>query len=966
MKEIRKSVMCFVVALCTILVTLLPQVVYADKEFSDSTYAGHIYCISNDSGHGQLVAGDEFTLEGVGTVNGYNIATSNQATVTYSWSVSEECEDVITLRTDSDDTSHCHVKLGKNISAGNYCIYMSFSVYDDNGKLHTVTGYEYSFSVVDEHYEIVCELPKNVNNGQAFTFKPYLTKVVPNEKDCIVTDLKEIYEVDTDDDVNLFENSDGSYTIIPTKNDVMRISIRAVSSDNLVYYASTNYDINVSEPSLSFLSSSYRFYVDEKVNVGLSLSGLYMKYGDDYSVELYIDCGYGEFKIDKSEYDVTKIDDEIYLTFHGDLNKKIGGLSQDVLRAVAVKNGDPLCETTTVLEVFNKLEKIRVGEPQKIYKSFYSALSMEEEMQYIVDSVTIDDPNIVKLVEAESCWTYQGIAEGETTIHVKRHYYKGTKRIEDDYDNILQVLDANYSINYGVVNTKVYPGGSRCVQLNLTAYKYVNGHNVEVDINQGDIKWEAATTKANFAYGDAKGKASIVDGNKLKITVDPDSTYGTIAATVTARRADGKVLAIVNANCDIATEKDYSYWDNVVSENKSSVTLKPELIEYSIDNPSGINVTNKYDMTISYSYGDVFTDVINQDGTVTFNRIAGKENESDVVTFKWVDDSGAAVYYGSYVLKQADTQIVEPTNPDISEDEKEPLVKNMGQSVMFDNQQSIALNIYWNVENVNMLSLKVWFEDEPDNIWYAPARNLYFNTNGFNFRSTIKVNSGEYARTMKVQLISDKGKVIGEVTTSVKEYALKIINSNDEKYEKYKNLAKTILNYGAASQEYFNYYVDSLANSDLTINDKKIDDIPNDQLLKYRNNDQLHYCNGIQFYGSSLILDNQLTDRLYFKLDERYDPDYFRIQTSSSSSKGWLISSEPKLIHYRDNIYYFDLPEYDKFIGRDVNISINSDSMIYNPMNYIYRVYKTTTDINLKNLIKALYWMEYQKQQLSA
>lgn len=47
-----------------------------------------------------------------------------------------------------------------------------------------------------------------------------------------------------------------------------------------------------------------------------------MKYGDDYSVELYIDCGYGEFKIDKSEYDVTKIDDEIYLTFHGDLNKK--------------------------------------------------------------------------------------------------------------------------------------------------------------------------------------------------------------------------------------------------------------------------------------------------------------------------------------------------------------------------------------------------------------------------------------------------------------------------------------------------------------------------------------------------------------------------------------------------------------------------------------------------------------------
>lgn len=63
MKEIRKSVMCFVVALCTILVTLLPQVVYADKEFSDSTYAGHIYCISNDSGHGQLVAGDEFTLE---------------------------------------------------------------------------------------------------------------------------------------------------------------------------------------------------------------------------------------------------------------------------------------------------------------------------------------------------------------------------------------------------------------------------------------------------------------------------------------------------------------------------------------------------------------------------------------------------------------------------------------------------------------------------------------------------------------------------------------------------------------------------------------------------------------------------------------------------------------------------------------------------------------------------------------
>ena len=50
---------------------------------------------------------------------------------------------------------------------------------------------------------------------------------------------------------------------------------------------------------------------------------------------------------------------------------------------------------------------------------------------------------------------------------------------------------------------------------------------------------------------------------------------------------------------------------------------------------------------------------------------------------------------------------------------------------------------------------------------------------------------------------------------------------------KYKNLAKTILNYGAASQEYFNYYVDSLANSDLTINDKKIDDIPNIRLASW-------------------------------------------------------------------------------------------------------------------------------------
>ena len=128
-----------------------------------------------------------------------------------------------------------------------------------------------------------------------------------------------------------------------------------------------------------------------------------------------------------------------------------------------------------------------------------------------------------------------------------------------------------------------------------------------------------------------------------------------------------------------------------------------------------------------------------------------------------------------------------------------------------------------------------------------------------------------------------------EYTYSVKEYADYILSQ-----EQYKgtvaDTVKAMLNYGAASQVYFNYKTDKLANADLSREDQGLKDVDfSDYAIEVQKDEQV---TGISYYGSSLVLDAAPIIKHYFKLDTGEDINSYVFECSSGNNKE--IMGEPK------------------------------------------------------------------------
>ena len=178
---------------------------------------------------------------------------------------------------------------------------------------------------------------------------------------------------------------------------------------------------------------------------------------------------------------------------------------------------------------------------------------------------------------------------------------------------------------------------------------------------------------------------------------------------------------------------------------------------------------------------------------------------------------------------------------------------------------------------------------------------------------------------------------LGESTKvySVRKYAQYILDGDYS--DETKNLVKHMLNYGAASQTYFDYNTGRLANVGIEVEPAAV---PTEG-ASYTVTGNV---NGLNFYGASLVYRDRIAVRFYFDGD---------VTGCTFTANGNTYNPVAK-----DDLYYIEIADIlpqDLEQAQSVTVSNGTSSLIvsYAPMDYIIRMYAKNT--NAAPLVQALY-----------
>ncbi len=207
-----------------------------------------------------------------------------------------------------------------------------------------------------------------------------------------------------------------------------------------------------------------------------------------------------------------------------------------------------------------------------------------------------------------------------------------------------------------------------------------------------------------------------------------------------------------------------------------------------------------------------------------------------------------------------------------------------------------------------------------------------------------KVSAANMTAPITAQIVD--GENFGaEYTGSFKKYAEEELN-DPECDEITSKLIKTMLNYGAASQVYFDVNTEKLANASLSDEDKVIADVT--PAMINVNTPKYDLPKGVKFAGATLSLKSETSLSIYLtskkEVKEAQCGDY-TVETDKSGSYKVLRIRGIKAEN----------------LGNDltVNFKINDNlySVTYNPTYYCRSVLmNSSADANLKTAVKVLHW----------
>lgn len=222
------------------------------------------------------------------------------------------------------------------------------------------------------------------------------------------------------------------------------------------------------------------------------------------------------------------------------------------------------------------------------------------------------------------------------------------------------------------------------------------------------------------------------------------------------------------------------------------------------------------------------------------------------------------------------------------------------------------------------------------------------------YKFACPLNAKQMSDTIKAKMVVD-GKSGIEYTYSVKDYANQILN--DGKYsDATKNMVKALLNYGASAQNFFEYKISNLADSDLNDNDKVI---ATNNFDTYKADITDNSGTGaLKYYGSSLLCQSEMTVRHYFSLAS--DGNIADYSFSYTDANGNVISLNPQYASDK-SLYFVDISgimAYNLDKKFECNVTKGDTNIVklaYGPFSYAYIVANKSTDEKLKTLTNALY-----------
>lgn len=429
---------------------------------------------------------------------------------------------------------------------------------------------------------------------------------------------------------------------------------------------------------------------------------------------------------------------------------------------------------------------------------------------------------------------------------------------------------------------------------------------------------------------------------------------------------------------------DITYGGAVVGYLESNVTI--DNLYYTLNNWYENGLVGKYqdaekqidDSACYHISGDQF-----ESGEVAF-KLNGSTSDGDLV---WgqeigVDSTpvlgGKTVYYGTNC---AGTTLYsnEPVTADhdfssangkctkcgVYEDEFSALY---GHSITLDGK--VGLNYLMEIDNAyanSSTSMKfsvMNYDSETgqqnvlytQSVTFADAEKVTINNKTY-YKFTCRLAAKEMTCKVKAQLVNgDK-----EGTAfyyNVAEYAYTLLN--DESYDnKTKELVISMLNYGANSQKYFNFYTDHLANCDLSDELKQLADTQADELSAYKFSytPDESYTGSVSYYGSSLVLKSGTEIKHYFAYDSSKTViDSFTCKDSENNS--YEIAQSGSYLYVR--VANIPAHRLDKTITLSLyENDVKVGEISYSPLSYVYSVlsaYPTDdgTHDNVRNLVKSL------------
>ena len=126
------------------------------------------------------------------------------------------------------------------------------------------------------------------------------------------------------------------------------------------------------------------------------------------------------------------------------------------------------------------------------------------------------------------------------------------------------------------------------------------------------------------------------------------------------------------------------------------------------------------------------------------------------------------------------------------------------------------------------------------------------------YKVSVNVAAAQMTEDITLQLVAD-GTEYTPVSYSIRDYAVCILTGTYS--DKVKDLAKHMLNYGAAAQTYFGVKTDNLANAGYQL------DYTAQYPAEYPELAVEGQLAGVRLYGASLVMDSEVAVRYYFTAD---------------------------------------------------------------------------------------------------